>query len=84
MATYSVAFIVSEFSQVTDTSRNISIWLRRNVKHHAKELIREGKLLLEQMENFTGINYSLPKMDLAAIPDLRLTTVENWGLITAK
>jgi len=36
------------------------------------------------MEDFTGINFALPKLDHAAIPVFFAGAMENWGLITYK
>jgi len=38
--------------------------------------------LLKEYENYFGIKYPLPKLDLIAIPDFGSSAMENWGAIT--
>ena len=37
---------------------------------------------LDYYREFFGLGYSLPKMDLIAIPDFAIGAMENWGLLT--
>jgi aminopeptidase N len=39
-------------------------------------------LLLPAADEYFGIPYPLPKMDLLAIPDFAAGAMENWGAIT--
>jgi tricorn protease interacting factor F2/3 len=41
-----------------------------------------GKKFMKYYENYFGIKYPLPKMDLLAIPDFAIAGMENWGAIT--
>lgn len=38
--------------------------------------------ILNHYEEFFGIEYPLPKMDMIALPDFNAGAMENWGLIT--
>lgn len=41
-----------------------------------------GKKFLKFYEDYFGIKYPLPKMDLIAVPDFSAGAMENWGAIT--
>ena len=41
-----------------------------------------AKKILKAYENYFGMKYQLPKLDLLAIPDFAAGAMENWGAIT--
>lgn len=45
-------------------------------------IAREAPKHLEVLEQYTKIDYMLPKMDLLAIPDFSAGAMENWGINT--
>ncbi|XP_046398929.1 aminopeptidase N-like isoform X1 [Ischnura elegans] len=83
MPTYLVAFIVSNLSYVKAEGHEFRVWTRREYINDVAYSLRIGPTLLEVMKNITGIAYSLPKMDIVAVPGFG-GAMENWGLVTQK
>lgn len=38
--------------------------------------------ILPFFEEYFGIGFKLPKIDMVAVPDFGYSAMENWGLIT--
>jgi tricorn protease interacting factor F2/3 len=49
---------------------------------HAQFGLEFGRKALEFCEDYYGIPYPLPKLDLIAVPDFAAGAMENWGAIT--
>ncbi|KAG4071567.1 hypothetical protein HA402_011721 [Bradysia odoriphaga] len=83
---YLIAFKVSDFDFVEDSTRNVPhrIYARPQsiANGHGDFALSIAADLLEGFEQHLGVNYSLPKMDQAAIPDFAAGAMENWGLVT--
>lgn len=84
MSTYLVAFMVSDYSYITNTEGNISIWTRKNVLPQATYALNQSTKLLSRLQDYVGISYKLPKLDVVAVPDLSFGAMENWGMTTYK
>lgn len=86
MSSYLVAFVVSDFLNVTDYLRNkpFSIWTSKNERSNGNFPARESTKILNAYEEFTNINFLLNKMDEVAVPELEPGAMENWGLVTFK
>jgi len=83
MSTYLVAFVVSEFKSVAKPENStLNVWGRPEVVSHGKYAQDIGVELINELQNITGINYTLPKLDLVGIPDFSMGAMENWGLAT--
>jgi aminopeptidase N len=84
MSTYLVAFIVSDFTALSlnDAKYLYRIWVQSDAVTQATYSMSISPGIIEFMENFTGINFQMSKMDQAAIPDFSAGAMENWGLVT--
>ncbi|XP_074105010.1 glutamyl aminopeptidase isoform X1 [Cotesia typhae] len=90
MSTYLMCFIVSDFVAVTapakklDPSKSfpISVYTRRAQKERAAFALDIGVQIIENYTKKFSIDFPLPKLDMAAIPDFVSGAMENWGLIT--
>lgn len=80
MSSYLVAFFVGEFYAIK--TRSIGIFTHRSRVSQAEYIANVSPKLLKAMEDFTGMEYPLPKLDLLAIPDFAAGAMENWGLNT--
>jgi len=83
MSTYLVAFVVSEFEPAVDPENvSVNVWGRPEVATHGKYAQDFGTKIIDKLQNITGIDYALPKLDLVGIPDFSMGAMENWGLAT--
>ncbi len=86
MPAYLLAFLVSDFEETTSADaagrRTPFSVLHRPGKSHEAELAAEyGSRLMEIFEEYFDIEYPLPKLDAAALPDFKYGAMENWGLV---
>jgi aminopeptidase N/puromycin-sensitive aminopeptidase len=84
MSTYLLAFLVGDFECISGASDGVPI---RVCTTPGK--VQYGKLALDVAEhtlhyydNYFGIKYPLPKLDLIGIPDFEAGAMENFGAIT--
>lgn len=82
MSTYQVAFVISEFKPVDESEKFLNVWGRPQVVRYGKFAQDIAKEFINELQNFTNIEYSLPKLDLVGIPDFSMGAMENWGLST--
>ncbi|KAI4492593.1 hypothetical protein M0804_002384 [Polistes exclamans] len=83
MSTYLVAYAVTKFSEYEEN--NVIVYSRLVESNMTKSAATIGYKVLEFMNKYTGINYSmenLRKMQQIALPALKPTAMENWGLVT--
>ena len=83
MSTYLLFFGVGPFRVLTDPGR---IEMRALAVAEGIERARYGlefgRRSLEYLEEYTGLPFPIPKLDLIGIPDFAFGAMENWGAIT--
>lgn len=67
MSTYLVAFVVSDFTNLTDG--RFSVWTRPDAINTAQYALQAGTKVLNFYEEYFDIKYPLPKLDMIAVPD---------------
>ncbi|XP_076438803.1 LOW QUALITY PROTEIN: aminopeptidase N-like [Babylonia areolata] len=85
MSTYLLAFVISDFVSLSDTTANnvtYRVWARPESIEQARYALEVGVKVLTFFEEYYNIPYPLPKQDMIAIPDFSAGAMENWGLIT--
>ena len=84
MSTYLVYLGVGEFEFLKGKIGKVEVRVisTRGHKAKGKYALDLGKKLLRAYENYFGIKYPFPKLDLIAIPDFAAGAMENWGAIT--
>eukprot|EP01064_Diplonema_japonicum_P017854 TRINITY_DN2623_c0_g1_i1.p1 TRINITY_DN2623_c0_g1~~TRINITY_DN2623_c0_g1_i1.p1 ORF type:complete len:877 (+),score=286.77 TRINITY_DN2623_c0_g1_i1:57-2687(+) len=85
MSTYLLAFCIGEFDFIQGLTKNGTLIRCISVPGKAKNLkfaLDTGIKSLEFYNDFFGIPYPLPKLDMIAIPDFAAGAMENWGLVT--
>ncbi|GFO32573.1 puromycin-sensitive aminopeptidase [Plakobranchus ocellatus] len=85
MSTYLLAFVVGEFDYVEATDSNgvtVKVYTPVGKSDQGKFALDVAVKTLPFYNDYFGIAYPLPKVDLIAIPDFSAGAMENWGLIT--
>ncbi|KAH8359852.1 hypothetical protein KR093_009103 [Drosophila rubida] len=90
MSTYLACFIVSDFaakSVAIDTkgigsSFDMGVYATPEQIDKVDFALEVGKGVIEYYIDYFQIEYPLPKLDMAAIPDFVSGAMEHWGLVT--
>jgi tricorn protease interacting factor F2/3 len=91
MSTYLVYIGVGEFEWIEEKftslrSKDRKIIIRGTTnpgkKEYARFAVQEAKRYLGYFEEYFGVAYPLPKLDLIALSDFAIGAMENWGAIT--
>jgi tricorn protease interacting factor F2/3 len=84
MSTYLLYLGVGEFEFLEDKFDDILLRVATTPgkKGQGKFALDLAKKFLSFYQEYSGIKYPLPKLDLVAIPDFAAGAMENWGAIT--
>jgi len=85
MSTYLLAFIIGEFEFIegyTKDNIQVRVFTTAGKKHQAKFALDVAIKSLEFYNDYFGVHYPLPVLDLIAIPDFESAAMENWGAVT--
>ncbi|KAK4757868.1 hypothetical protein SAY87_019169 [Trapa incisa] len=85
MSTYLVAVVIGLFDYVEDhTSDGIKVRVYTQVGkiNQGKFALHVAVKTLELYKDYFAVPYSLPKLDMIAIPDFAAGAMENYGLVT--
>lgn len=81
MSSYLAAIYIGEFVPDKNNS-HITVYTHKGMSNQTAYVASEAPKHLKVLEEYTAINYMLPKMDLLAIPDFSAGAMENWGINT--
>lgn len=83
MPTYLVAFVVSDFTYVSELNHRVFGKPHIVADHMMDYALTAGIQILDAIEDFVGIPYTLSKMDQIGLPNeyYAYGAMENWGLV---
>jgi aminopeptidase N len=84
MSTYLVAFLVGDFkcSKGSSDGTPIRVCATPDKIKLTKFALKEAEHTLHYYNDYFGIKYPMPKLDMVAIPDFEAGAMENFGCIT--
>ncbi|XP_064474256.1 aminopeptidase N-like [Ornithodoros turicata] len=80
MSTYTLAFVITNYTATTD--RKVSIWTHPDDAAYSAYALHITPKILHYFESIFDCPYALPKLDLVALPSFLVDAMENWGLLT--
>lgn len=86
MSTYLLAFVIGHFEHLegsTKSGTKVSVYTPPNEMPEIKFSLEIAVRTLEFLEDYFGVPYSLPKLDLVAVHQMEAGAMENWGCIVA-
>ncbi|GAB0087435.1 hypothetical protein DMENIID0001_017360 [Sergentomyia squamirostris] len=89
MSTYLAVFLVADFKfeeieidTLTGDKFTLAIHLPDGLQEKGKYGLDVAKAVMDHHIKYFNIDYPLPKLDMAAIPDYVSGATEHWGLVT--
>lgn len=69
-------------SKIVIPGKPIRVWTTPGKVEQGRFALDTCKKSIEFFEEYLGVPYPLPKLDLVAVPDFASGAMENWGLVT--
>eukprot|EP00927_Polykrikos_kofoidii_P021662 TRINITY_DN20438_c0_g1_i1.p1 TRINITY_DN20438_c0_g1~~TRINITY_DN20438_c0_g1_i1.p1 ORF type:complete len:884 (-),score=168.66 TRINITY_DN20438_c0_g1_i1:86-2737(-) len=85
MSTYLLAFVIGELACVSAKTKHdvdVHVFACPGSVDKCNFALKCGVRSLDLFNDFFGVPYPLPKLDMVAIPDFSAGAMENWGLVT--
>ncbi len=84
MSTYLLAFLVGDFKCIEGSSDGVPIRACATPERvqYAQFALESAEYILHYYDNYFGIKYPMPKLDMIGIPDFEAGAMENFGAIT--
>ena len=84
MSTYLVVFLVGDFKCLSGSSDGVPIraCATPDQVQYGAFALSAAEYVLHYYNNYFGIKYPMPKLDMIAIPDFEAGAMENFGAIT--
>lgn len=85
MSTYLVAIVVGEFDEVQACTQHgvlVRVLTPPGRAQAGAFALSVATKALDIYDDFFGLHYPLPKLDMVAIPEFAMGAMENWGLVT--
>eukprot|EP00581_Thalassiosira_minuscula_P004938 CAMPEP_0183743044 /NCGR_PEP_ID=MMETSP0737-20130205/65013_1 /TAXON_ID=385413 /ORGANISM="Thalassiosira miniscula, Strain CCMP1093" /LENGTH=925 /DNA_ID=CAMNT_0025978647 /DNA_START=599 /DNA_END=3376 /DNA_ORIENTATION=+ len=85
MSTYLVAICIGEFDYVQAQTTHgvlVRVYTPPGKSSSGAFALECATKSLDAYDDFFGIPYPLPKLDMVAIPEFAMGAMENWGLVT--
>ncbi len=83
MSTYLLALAVARLDSKSKMAGKtlVRVWARPEDMGQVDFALNEAAANLLHLNEYYGVNYPLPKLDLVAVPDFDAGAMENWGAI---
>ncbi|NYF79144.1 M1 family metallopeptidase [Granulicella arctica] len=84
MSTYLVAFLVGDFKCSSGKADGVPIRAcsTPDKVQYTKFAVESAEYILHYYDDYFGIKYPMPKLDMIALPDFEAGAMENFGCIT--
>ena len=82
---YLVCVVVGWYSSTSGQSSSgtpLTVYTPPGQSSQGELALRVALQALQYLEEFFSLPFTLPKMDLVAVPDFYIGAMENWGLLT--
>ncbi|GIZ03224.1 thyrotropin-releasing hormone-degrading ectoenzyme [Caerostris extrusa] len=66
----------------SENAPHIQIWSRHDMIQYGEFSYNVTPIILKYLQEYIEVPFTMPKLDLAAIPNFLHAAMENWGLIT--